>query len=86
MSRPSNPVILTEDDDNYVIDILEVPGTWILLHDNKSIGIRQTYYTRRGATVKYPRIGFNNPAHAYKLADKMNKRFNTTLFTIAQIG
>jgi hypothetical protein len=86
MSRPSSPILLTYEDDASHIEILDVPGLWILLYDGQSIGIRQIYFGSKGQLTKYPRTGFNNPAHAYRLAERLNRKFNTTLFTIVKIG
>ena len=84
MARPSNPIILQNTNADNDLDVLAAPGLWIVEYDKQSIALRQSYYSPRGIMFKYLRTAFSNPAHAYKLAKKLNLRFNTTLFTVKE--
>lgn len=85
MARPKPQVIFKDEQALETMEILASPGIWYVCYDNQPIGIAKRAWTRRGEVIKYPRTGFNNPAHAYKLAEKLNERFYTELFTVKEV-
>ena len=34
---------------------------------------------------KYKKVSFSNSGHAFNLADRLNKKFNTELFTVVRL-
>ena len=34
---------------------------------------------------KYKKVSFSNSGHAFNLADRLNKKFNTTAFTVVRL-
>ena len=47
---------------------------WVLEYKNRPVAIRTEYLTEDGYKYKYPRTGFNNQAHAERLALQLNKQ------------
>ena len=85
MSRPSAEIILEDIDDNmrsYAVCVSH--GVYTVLYAGRPISIRVTPnleisdYTNQ----KYPRTSFNNSGHAFNLAQRLNQRFCTDLFTV----
>lgn len=90
MTRPSAPVLLEQPVDNLSharckIEILAGQGMWVLEYKNQPVAIRTEYLTDNGYKYKYPRTGFNNQAHAERLALQLNRDFDTHEFSIKRV-
>ena len=86
MARPGPEIILQKDtDDQGSLEILHSHGVWVLAYNNTPCAIKERYYAADGEHVKYPRTGYNNEAHCQRLADRMNKEFNTDKFTCMEV-
>jgi hypothetical protein len=85
MARPSADVLFTKETAQGQLDILSAQGTWLVCYNNKPIALRLQHWTVRGPAFKYPRTMFANPAHAHRLARRLNKEYNTELFTVKEI-
>ena len=86
MVRPKAPVLLQQADDIGDIEIMMAPAVWIVMYQNTAISMARRTWTVRGQVVKYMRTNFSNPAHAYRLARKLNKMFDTDDFTVREIN
>jgi hypothetical protein len=85
IGRPNKQIVLQSVDENgSTIDVLRVSGIWIVAYQNQPVGLRRTY--RFDINKRYPRTGYNNPAHAYAMANKLNHLFDTDEFTVISVG
>ena len=84
MARPSAEVLLSDTHDTGLDEILLAQGLWVVCYRTMPIAIRQQRWNRLGCKFKYPRSIFTNPAHAYKLAEQLNKQFNTEEFSVKE--
>lgn len=84
MSRPKPKVLLRQvDSNNKSIEILAAESTWSVFYKNKPMQVK----TMANIDFEYPgpkyvRVNFQNPAHAFRLCDKLNQLFNTDDFTV----
>ena len=86
MGRPSATTILKQTDElGRVLEILEADKAYILTYDGKPTALRQTEHFHDLLRIRYPRTGFNNRAHAVRLANRLNKLFNTDLFSVSEL-
>jgi len=85
MARPKPDILLRDLQAKETMEILASPGIWFVLYQGRPIAITRRSWTAQGELVKYPRTGFNNPAHAYKLAERLNQRFMTNQFTVLEV-
>lgn len=85
MVRPRASVLLIDESADDSLEVLDCEGVWYVVYEQRAVSLVKKTWGSRGQTVKYPRTGFNNPAHAYNLARKLNQRFNTDLFTVIEI-
>ena len=81
MARPQQEILLTQDN----TDVIQSNGLWAVLYRNKPINIRRQVWHMYGPTYKYIKVVFPNPAHAYRLRDRLNKDFFCDDFTVKQI-
>ena len=85
MARPNPPTVLkTTDDSGRVYEILASEKSYTLAYDGKPVAVRTTDYLVDTTLIRYPRTGFNNRAHAVRLAEKLNSRFKTQLFSVLE--
>ena len=91
MARPKPTVILKwEDPDGYGgIEICESDGLayFGVLYRGQPVHLRHFLNTEVVApgNIKYPKTVFANSAHAFNLADKLNRIFQTTDFTVCRM-
>ena len=85
MPRPSAEILLEDIDDSmrsYAVCVSH--GVYTVLYGGQPISIRITpnIETPEYPNHKYPRTSFNNSGHAFNLAERLNQRFDTDLFTV----
>lgn len=85
MARPKGEVLLVDNDEYSTTEIMQAQSVWVVEYQNKPIVATRTTWGHAGAVAKYLRTNFSNKAHAYRLADKLNKKFNTDEFTVREI-
>lgn len=86
MSRPK-PRVLLEDEtaDGRPLTVIDCPGVWVLTYRGQPVQIRT------GASSGYPGPKYQracwtaSPAHAFNMAAKMNRHFNTDLFGVGEV-
>lgn len=87
MSRPQPNVLLSTVDSNYTQwEVLEGTSLYIILYDNKPFNLRQIYNTYNNNGYKYRKLSYVNEASANNQAKKLNKIFQTTLFSVKPIA
>jgi hypothetical protein len=85
LGRPNKKILLTNTDyQGFKTEILEVTGIWIVTYKGDPVGIRRTNAMEH--CKRYPRTGYNNGAHAYAMAARMNQEFNTEDFAVLLVG
>lgn len=87
MSRPK-PKILIEKLDNTTdktLQILEAESIWAVFYKNKPFNLRAVSYFINYPGPKYKKVSFSNPGHAYNLAEKLNKLFETNDFSVVNL-
>lgn len=84
MSRPKPKVLLESINKNtYKSDqILSCEGIWAVFFEGKAINLKTQNILVNYPGPKYKKTSFSNPGHAINLAKKLNKQFNTDLFTV----
>ena len=87
MSRPK-PVILLEavHKDTYKAEqILAAEAIYSVFYEGKPINMRTLNKLVSYPGPKYKKVSFSNSGHAFNLAEKLNKMFNTNSFTVVRL-
>lgn len=87
MSRPK-PNVLLEYVDNKTYrceQVLEAEAIWAVFHANKPFNLKSSNALTNYPGPKYKKTSFSNPGHAFNLAEKLNKMFNTQEFTVVRL-
>jgi hypothetical protein len=87
MSRP-RPKILLEitNKKNFKADqILESDAIWAVFFKDKPINLKTESLINQEIGPKYKKVSFSNSGHAFNLAEKLNKLFNTTDFSVYKL-
>ena len=85
MPRPTPAVVLQQriPKTNIQVTIAHSPGFWVVVYQDQPItATKQNYYSD---TKHYYRTGFPQPAHAERMAARLNKLFTTTDFTVRKV-
>jgi hypothetical protein len=86
MSRPK-PNVLVEitDKKTYKSDqVLEADAIWAVFYKDKPMNLKSTSLVVNTAP-KYKKVSFSNQGHATNLANKLNKTFNCTDFSVYRL-
>lgn len=91
MSRPK-PIILGEvieprNSKTYNCEqILAADAIYAVFFDGKPINLRDIsdIYAIE-PKIKYKKVSFSNPGHAFNLAEKLNKKFKTNAFAVYKL-
>ena len=80
------PTILLEHDlDNLIIQVLEAEKLWTVVYNEQPINLRKLVWAVEGESKKYMRNSFTNQANCQNLADRLNRWFKTTEFTVKRV-
>jgi hypothetical protein len=86
MVRPANPIALTKTLEDDSVDEVQISANfWIVLYKEQYINVRRTTWHRRGAVVKYRKVGFATRSGAERLAAQLNREWNCKDFTVGQV-
>lgn len=87
MARPDSS-ILNEyiDRKTYVSEqILESEAIWAVYYKEKPFNLRSKSVMSSKNDPKYKKTCFNSPAHAFRLAKRLNKTFNCNDFSVFKL-
>ena len=86
MARPKPNIILELNDKNYNAEqILEAEAIYAVFYDGEAINLRTMNTLVDYPGPKYKKVSFSNSGHAFNLADRLNKKFNTDKFTVVKL-
>ncbi len=87
MSRPKPNVILeVTNKKNYKTDqVLEAEAIWAVFYKDQPINLKTTSMVAHQLGPKYKKVSFSNSGHAFNLAERLNKLFNTTDFSVYKL-
>jgi len=87
VSRPK-PQILLENTNkrNYKTDqVLEADAIWAVFYKDKPINLKTTSIVGQQLGPKYKKVSFSNSGHAFNLAEKLNRQFNSKDFSVYKL-
>ena len=87
MSRPKPRVLLevTSKKTYKTEQVLEAEAIWAVFYQDKPINLKTTSLVAQQLGPKYKKVSFSNSGHAINLAEKLNKQFNTTDFSVFKL-
>ena len=86
MERPKPTIILDQVDKSYNSEqILKAEAIFAVYYESKPINLRTLNTLVNYPGPKYKKVSFSNSGHAFNLADRLNKKFNTDLFSVVKL-
>lgn len=87
MSRPKPNILLNYTDPKTFKSeqVLEATGIYAVFYQGKPINLRTLNSIITYPTLKYLKVSFSNPGHAFNLRDKLNKLFKTDQFVVVRL-
>ena len=87
MSRPKPQILLEAvHKDTYKAEqILAAEAIYSVFYEAKPINMRTLNKFVSYPVAKYKKVSFSNSGHAFNLAEKLNKMFNTDGFTVVKL-
>ena len=87
MSRPKPKVLLevTNKKTYKTEQVLEADAIWAVFYKLKPVNLKTTSIIAQQLGPKYKKVSFSNSGHAFNLAEKLNKLFNTTDFAVYKL-
>ena len=81
MARPQPDVLLENNNDGTVVQILKAQHIYAVFYQDSPINLRSINKLGRSG-LKYKKVSFSNPGHAYNLAERLNKLISTSDFEV----
>ena len=87
MSRPKPKVLLEiTNKKSYKTDlVLESDEIWAVFYQNKPSNLKTSCRVAQQLGPKYKKVNLSNSGHAFNLAEKLNKLFNSTDFAVYKL-
>lgn len=87
MSRPKPKVLFEFVDKRYRSEqVLEANAIYAVCHDRQPINLRTLNVMVDYPGPKYKKCSFSNPGHAFNLAERLNKLFDTDKFAVHKMA
>jgi hypothetical protein len=87
MSRPKPNILLAHTDPRTYKseEVLAADAIYAVFYKDAPINLRTLNSLISYPGPKYKKVAFSNPGHAFNLADKMNKLFKVTDFSVVEL-
>lgn len=87
MSRPKPKILLeiTNKKTYKTEQVLEAEAIWAVFYKDCPINLKTGSIVAQQLGPKYKKISFSNSGHAYNLAEKLNKMFDTNDFSVYKL-
>ena len=87
MSRPKPKILLeiTNKKTYKTEQVLEAEAIWAVFYKDCPINLKTGSIMAQQLGPKYKKISFSNSGHAYNLAEKLNKMFDTNDFSVYKL-
>lgn len=87
MSRPKPEVLLEAvNKASYKAEqVLNADAIYSVFYNSQPINLRTLHTLVSYPGPKYKKVSFSNPGHAFNLAERLNKLFNTTGFEVFRL-
>lgn len=83
MSRPKPTILFEHVDKKYKAEeVLEADAIFAVCYDGIPINLRTRNVMIDYPGPKYKKCSFSNPGHAFNLAERLNKLFDTNKFQV----
>jgi len=87
MARPKPNIIMEQVDKKYNSEqILEATAIYAVFFEGKPINLRILNTLVNTPGPKYKKVSFSNSGHAFNLADRLNKLFQSNKFTVVRLS
>ena len=87
MSRPKPSVLLSfTDHRSYKAEqVLAAAAIYAVFYDGAPINLRSLHTLLDHPGPKYKKVSFSNSGHAFNLAERLNKLFKTSKFSVVRL-
>jgi hypothetical protein len=87
MSRPKPKILLelTNKKTYKTEQVLDAEAIWAVFYQDKPINLKTSSIVAQEIGPKYKKVSFSNAGHAFNLAEKLNKLFNTEEFSVYKL-
>jgi len=87
MSRPKPKVILevTNKKNFKTEQVLDADAIWAVFYQDHPINLKTSSVIAQQMGPKYKKVSFSNSGHAFNLAEKLNKLFNSADFSVYKL-
>lgn len=86
MARPKPNILLELVDKQYNTEqVLDADAIYAVYYQGKPINLRTMHTLVNYPGPKYKKVSFSNSGHAFNLADRLNKKFNTDDFSVVKL-
>jgi len=88
MSRPKPTILLeiTNKKTYKTEQVLEAEAIWAVFYKDKPVNLKTTSVLGNQLGPKYKKVSFSNSGHAVNLAEKLNKLFNCSDFSVFKLS
>ena len=88
MSRPKPQILLeiTNKKTYKSEQVLDAEAIWAVFFKDKPINLRTNSLITQQICPKYKKVSFSNAGHAFNLAEKLNKLFNCSDFSVYKLS
>jgi hypothetical protein len=87
MSRPKPKVLLeiTDKKTHKTEQVLEADAIWAVFYKDQPVNLKTVNIVADSLGPKYKKVSFSNSGHAINLAERLNKLFNCSDFSVYKL-